>query len=665
MADRTTAQRLALQPHPTGLASRLTRLVLLPQAAADQAAGASLALRSNWAFAALLALLATLGLTVPPAARAQDSTSAQAAEPAAPVANSALDDRLMYQLLVAEMALAQGDTNTAFDWMLDAARRTRDEGLFRRSTDVALQARAGDQALVATRAWRLARPESLEALRTQLQILLVLQRVDALAEPLRLLLAQTPASERGGLIAALPRFLHRAGEAQVVATLMEEALKPYRQALATRVQSAVALGRAWLEARDTARAWALAQEAFQANQKGPAAAGPALFALELMASQPLAEVPLKAYLAGAAPEPAVRLAYARLLTGAQRFPEAVAQLELATSQQPGEAPPYLTLGALHLELKHPKEAQTALLRYVALASQPLSAARPSPFTTTPSDTEAERARNNEEADAESGDDDLQRPDRGLVQAWLMLAQVSEQLGDFKAAEAWLARIEDPNSALEVQTRRATMLVRQGRMDLALQAIRLLPENKPADARAKQLAEVSVLREGKHWAEAYTLLGSTQQRFGEDADLLYEQSMMAEKTGRLDEMEKLLRRVIELKPDNAHAYNALGYSLAERKERLPESRQLIQRALELSPGDPFITDSLGWVEYRLGNLDEALRLLRQAWQARPDTEIGAHLGEVLWARGLKDEARKIWREAQGRDKANDVLREALKRLRVDL
>jgi Flp pilus assembly protein TadD len=124
-------------------------------------------------------------------------------------------------------------------------------------------------------------------------------------------------------------------------------------------------------------------------------------------------------------------------------------------------------------------------------------------------------------------------------------------------------------------------------------------------------------------------------------------------------------VIALKPDDAHAHNALGYSLADRGQRLPEARQLIERALQLAPGDPFITDSLGWVEFRLGNKDAALRLLRQAYASRPDTEIGAHLGEVLWALGQRDEARRIWLESKGRDAANEVLRETLARLRVDL
>ncbi len=615
---------------------------LEPVSAAQQVRAGSGAL---WLLMFVLVLLCGFNAQ----AQGKNGDEAKASEPAAPAANSAMDDRLMYQLLVAEMALAQGDTGMAYDWMLDAARRTRDEGLFRRSIDVALQARAGDQALAAARAWRTSRPESLEAVRTQLQILMVMQKADSLSEPLRQLLAQSPAAERGMLIAALPRFLQRAGEPRVVATLMEEALKPYRQAPATRSQAAVALGRAWLDARDTERAWALTQEAFAASQEGPGTPGPALLALDMMASQPLAEAAVKNYLAGVSAEAGVRLAYARTLAGAQRYTEAIEQLDIATRQDPGSAQPYLTLGALHLELKHPKDAQTALLRYVALVSTAQGAA--THLTSEP--------------DSDGADDDASRPDRGLVQAWLMLAQASEQLGDFPAAETWLSRIEDPGSLMEVQTRRASMLVRQGRLDEALQTVRRLPEAKPEDARAKLLAEVSVLREAKQWSQAYQLLGATQQRFGEDADLLYEQSMMAEKTGRLEEMERLLQRVIELKPANAHAYNALGYSLAERNVRLQDAKRLIQKALELAPRDPFITDSLGWVEYRLGNLDEALRLLRQAWNARPDTEIGAHLGEVLWARGLKEEARKIWREAKSRDQTNEVLREALTRLRVDL
>ncbi|MDP2007855.1 MAG: tetratricopeptide repeat protein [Rubrivivax sp.] len=590
-------------------------------------------------------LCAALGSSLPVLAQV---TPPAAAASAAPL-NSAMDDRLFYQLLVGEMALGAGDASSAYELILDAARRTREESLFRRAVDIALRSRAGEQALAASRAWRLAVPASADAVRLQLQILLVLNRKDGLDEPLRALLTLTPTMDRPGLISALPRFLQRAGDNRGIATLMEEALKPYRDAEATRVPVRVALGRSWLEAGEADRALALASEAQALDASAP---GPALLAMELMRQRPQAEALVAAYLARPEAEAQLRLAYVRLLTGAQRYPDAVTQLRLLTQQQPTLAPPYLSLGALHLELKQVKEGEVALQRYIELVQPQVAANAASP------------APENTLSSTESDDEAPSRPEQGLVQAWLMLAQSAEQRGDYRAAETWLAKVDDPQRALEVQTRRASMLVRQGKVAQARELIRQVPEKDADDARAKLVAEASVLREAKRWREAYDVLASASQRFPEDGDLLYEQAMMAEKLDRLDDMEGLLRRVITLKPDNAHAHNALGYSLADRSQRLPEARLLVQRALELLPGDPFITDSLGWVEFRLGNREEALRLLRSAYATRPDVEIAAHLGEVLWALGKRDEARLVWREARLRDATNDVLRETLTRLRVE-
>jgi tetratricopeptide (TPR) repeat protein len=307
------------------------------------------------------------------------------------------------------------------------------------------------------------------------------------------------------------------------------------------------------------------------------------------------------------------------------------------------------LGALHLELRHTEQAEAALQRYVALARPEAPAAE----TATGADASVA---------AEAPDT---APEQGLIQAWLMLAQAAEQRGDYAAAEAWLQRIDDPQRALEVQARRATLMARQGDVERAVASLRQVPERTPADARAKLVAEAQMLREVKRWDDAYAAFARAVERFPEDVDLLYEQAMVAERLDRVDDMERLLRRVIEIQPGHGHAHNALGYSLADRGLRLEEARTLIRKALELLPGDPFITDSLGWVEYRMGNLTEAERLLRQAWTSRPDTEIGAHLGEVLWALGQRDEARRIWRQAQARDGSNEVLRETLARLQVGL
>jgi tetratricopeptide (TPR) repeat protein len=315
----------------------------------------------------------------------------------------------------------------------------------------------------------------------------------------------------------------------------------------------------------------------------------------------------------------------------------------------------LSLGALQLELKHPKEGEAALLRYVELVqSQSTSAVT---MTAAPG-TAAEPA------DGDDDEDAPPKPEQGLVQAWLMLSQAAEQSGDMAAAERWLNKIEDPQRALEVQSRRASMLVRQGKLEQARELIRKVPERRADDARSKLVAEAGLLRDARLWREAFDVLADANARFSDDPDLMYEQAMMAEKIERMDEMERLLRRVIQLKPENAHAHNALGYSLADRSQRLPEARELIKRALELSPGDPFITDSLGWVEYRMNNRDEALRLLRGAYSARPDVEIAAHLGEVLWQTGQRDEARRVFNDAKGRDSANGVLQEVLSRLQVE-
>jgi tetratricopeptide (TPR) repeat protein len=573
-----------------------------------------------------------------------------------PPPNSAIDAPLFYQLLIGELELRTGQPGNAYQVILDAARRTREEVLFRRAVDIALQARAGDQALAATRDWRSALPESLDAVRTQVQILVALNRLGDTVEPLRKLIELTPEADRPGLIAALPRFLQRAPDRRQAAAVVEEVLQPMRGSGATGVAAQVAIGRAWLAAGEADRALALAEAAYAEDPRAP---GPMVLALELLQTRPQAERIVLGYLKQPAAEPALRLAYVGVLTTAQRLVDAAAQLEIATREQPALAAPYLTLGAVRLELRQPEQAEAALLRFVDLAQSQAKVPGPGPAA-APAGAAAATA-----AAAADDDEDEAPSTQNLVRAWLLLARAAEMRDDDAAAEAWLARIEDPQRTLEVQQRRAALLVRQGKVAEARALVREVPEQAPGDARAKLSAEAQVLRDARMWSESYDVLADASRRFPDDVDLLYEQAMIAEKLDRLGDMEQLLRRVIELRPEHPHAHNALGYSLADRNLRLPEARQLIVRALELQPGDPFITDSLGWVEFRLGNREEALRLLRQAYNARPDTEIGAHLGEVLWSLDQREEARRIWGEAQRRDAGNEVLRGTLERLGVDL
>ena len=582
----------------------------------------------------------TAAIVVAQSAAAQGADNTQLAK----VDNSAIDAPLFYQLLIGEIQLREGEAGAAFQVILDAARRTKDDQLFRRATDIALQARAGDQALVAAKAWRQTLPESLDALRYQVQLLVALNRPQETLEPLQTLLKLTPPAERSSLITALPRFFARSADKAQIATLTEQVLRPYIDVPGTRLASLVTAGRSWLAAQDNAKALALAQGAHRLD---PSAEGPAVLALEMPLGDAAATAIVLSHLAAKPDSNGVRLLYVRALLAVPRYADATAQLETLTRTAPQLAQAWLTLGALHLQLREPAPAIVALQKYVQLVQA--GGAVPKP-----------------EAEAEAGDDDAPAStEDALTRAWLLLAQAADLQGDFRASEAWLAKIEDPQRALEVQTRRASLLARQGKLAQARELIRRVPEKTPADARAKLLAEAQVLRDAKQWAEANSLLAKANVQFSDDVDLIYEQSMMLEKLNKLDDMERLLRRVIALKPDHQHAYNALGYSLAERNVRLPEARTLIRKALDLSPGEPSITDSLGWVEYRLGNRDEAVRLLRDAYLGQPDAEIAAHLGEVLWINGQKDEARTVWREGRGRDAANEVLRETLARLRVDL
>ncbi len=201
----------------------------------------------------------------------------------------------------------------------------------------------------------------------------------------------------------------------------------------------------------------------------------------------------------------------------------------------------------------------------------------------------------------------------------------------------------------------------------------LTDGLPSQQRAASQQRAYVLlanmaKSNKQYQQAYDILSkiiasSKDDSEGNLADLQYDLAMMAEKLAKLDDMERILRQVIAAKPQDPQAYNALGYSLAERNMRLPEAKALIQQAVKLAPQDPFIADSLGWVEFRMGNLAEAQRILEVAYKTKPDAEIAAHLGEVLWKQGLKDRATAVWKEGVNINKSNDTLVETLKRFGV--
>jgi tetratricopeptide (TPR) repeat protein len=545
-----------------------------------------------------------------------------------PVSNSSMDAPLFYQLLIGELELGNGQVGVAFQVLLDAARRTGDEALFKRVVNIALQARAGDQALLAARGWADTVPTSIEAHQTAVQLLALLNRPAEVPQPLRALLRLAPAEQRQGFIVSLPSLFQRSPEPKAV----YGALAPVLQAQTGPLKPAAVFAEARLaiNAGENTRALSLIHELDKALPDGDDAMQ---LAVDLMPTEPQAEGLITERLARKPDQHGLRQAYAHTLLKVQRNADAAREFRRLTEATPDNPAVWLALGAVELDLKHLPAAEAALREGLARLDAP------APGTDAEVKARADSRRS----------------------AWLMLSQLSEQRGDLKAAEAALQKID--GNGLDVRYRRASLLARRGQLEQARKLLRAPADASDADARAALLAEAQLLRERRDHAAAADVLKAATERFTDDTDLLYEQAMMSEKLGRFDDMEAQLRRVIALKPDHHHAYNALGYSLADRNVRLTEAKQLIEQALKLAPGESFIVDSLGWVEFRLGNLAEAVKLLRQAYTGRPDAEIAAHLGEALWASGAQDEARLVFGQGLQREPDNEALRDTMKRLQV--
>ncbi|RQO83735.1 tetratricopeptide repeat protein [Acidovorax sp. FJL06] len=537
----------------------------------------------------------------------------------------ALDAELFYEIFLGEISARTGDPGAGYAFMLEAARRSADGQLYQRAADIALQARSGEYALAAAKAWKEALPQSREANRYVLQILVALNRIGETPDLLRQELAQSPARAKATTLSALPQMYGRASDKALAAKVVEQALVDELTNPATGPAAWVALGRLRLAAGDKSGALNAASKAQSLDNASEDAAR---LALELMDENVPEAEPIVAQALTKQPVPELRMAYARVLLGLQRYPEASHQLEAVTQEKPDLAEAWLVVATLQFQDNRLPAAEASLQRFMDLSS-------------TAPDAEARQ--------------------KSLTQAYLLYAQIAEKKKDFATAEAWLGRIDNAEEIFGAQTRRASLLARQGKLAQARALLRNLPGSSADDKRMKLSAEVQLLREQRFYKEAYQVQVELVALAPDDAELVYDQAMLAEKVGKPGTMEQLLRQVIAHHPQYHHAYNALGYSLADRGLRLAEAKQLILKALEFAPNDPFIMDSLGWVEFRLGNKADARRHLEAAYKARPDVEIATHLGEVLWSMGDKEGASRVWREGQRVSPDNDTLKETLKRL----
>ena len=551
------------------------------------------------------------------------ATAGVCAEP--PVQNSKLNAVLFYQLLLGELNVQAGEPGSGFAILLDAARRTKDEALYQRATELALQSRSGEAALQAAKSWKSSLPESQEANRYILQILLALNRIEEAGRVLKASIASLPVNEQSAAIGSIPRVFSRVQDKSFAAKIVEQALSSAIQNPETAGTAWTTIGRMKRDAGDIQSAAEAARAGHAANRKAP---GPIMLALSLVSQVPDEVQPMiSQYMAGDA-LPDLRLGYARTLIDLNQMQLALAQLNQLTKQHPEFAPGWLFLGLLQSDMSQVLQAEQSLQQYIQLASK--------------------------------GSD----PDKsgGLFEAYLSLSQMAQKQGRLTQADEWLAKIPPDADPLKVASRRAALLAQQGRKAEGLKVLEQVKVNNPQEAKLKALALSQWLREDKQIAEAFASIEKALAQFPADTELQAEMAMLCEKLGRFDQMESILRGLMKAKPNDAHAFNALGYSLADRNIRLNEARELILKAVQLAPRDPFIQDSLGWLEYRAGNVEEALRILEAAFKARPDAEIAAHLGEVHWRLGQHEKAGKVWREGLMLKADNETLLETLKQFK---
>ena len=519
----------------------------------------------------------------------------------------------LQDLMVGEIALQRGEVGLAAQTYLDVAKRTGDPRIARRAIEIASAARMPELAAEAAGIWYAAEP-STQSLQALAAFLVGAKRVDE-AEPYLEKLLDTSGVNVESFFLQVNRLLagnpDKAANLRVVRKLA--ARKPeLAQAHFAVAQAAFAAGdeAAALESVRQAEAlrpdWELAVifEAQLLQKRSPAEAGKRLAAF--IEKNPGARD--------------ARLNYARMLVLDHRYADARKQFEAVLAANPGNPDVTYAVGLLAFQLRDFPVAEQNLKKLLGSGYRDPNAVR------------------------------------------YLLGQIAEEQKHWQQAIDWYKQIQTGDQAFAARLRTANALARQGKVDEGRAFLQRIEPEGPGDRVQLIVAEAQLLRDANRTRDAYDLLGGALKSEPEQPELLYDYALTAEKMKRFDVLESNLRKLMQVKPDHAHAYNALGYSFAERNTRLPEARKLIEKALELAPDDYFIMDSLGWVLYREGDLKGAAEQLRRAYDGRPDAEIGAHLGEVLWVMGQRDEANRVWQESLKASPDNETLQKTIKRLK---
>jgi len=550
----------------------------------------------------------------------EQNVSAQAQAPVEKLPLSALPNMelnggMLYEFLLAEVALQRGNVGLAAQAYVDLAKKTRDPRVAKRATEIALYARMSGIAAESARIWLETEPQSAQALQTLTGLLVSTNRLDEAQPYLKSLLVSGGRSPADGFL-QLNRLLgSNPDKAATLRTIqgLATAFPDLPEAKFAIAQAALAAGQdpfALVQVREAASMrpdWELA----------------ALFEAQLLqkTSVRAARERLAAYLKRNPKAREARMSYARVLVAEEKLPEARAEFQRLLTEFPDNPDVVYAVGLLAFQLNDYPAARQSLERLLTMNFR----------------------------------------DRNTLR--LYLGQIAEEEKKLPDALRWYGEVTRGEQYLNAQLRYAQVLAKQGNLEGARSHLRQI---SPANAQQKGqlvLAEAALLRDAKREREAFDLVAGALGEQPDNPDLLYDYAMLAEKIDRIDAMETSLRKLIVLRPDHAHAYNALGYSLADRNQRLPEAKQLIEKGLSLAPNDAFILDSMGWVFYRMGDNKTAIEYLRRAFAMRPDAEIAAHLGEVLWANGERVEAEKIWGDAMRQYPGNEVIASTIKRLKL--
>lgn len=590
-------------------------------------------------------------LFVVPTAHAQDALRSlvPASDTDGVLPDNPLTSATLFKLMMSEIASQRGAAEASYATELKLARETRDPRIARRATEFAVQARQSAGAVEAARLWTELSPESKVASDTLLTLLVLSSRLEE-AEPLLAAKVDGAASKSQALVQVYGLLAQGPNRGQAYATMKKLAgrypsLPEAHMVVAQAAQAAGEKPEAVEEARIAVR---LQPDSEQATIM--------LAQFQQFDAPKEADAVLAGYIARNLKSVQMRLSYARFLNGEKRYDEAAAQLARVRKDAANDAEVTYTLGLLAYQANKPKDSEAYFKHFIDLRTPKKTKSAPAP-TPVASDDDS-----TDDVVSDVADDG---PGRGPERAYLYLAQIAEDAKDYPKALDWLGRVGSGNDFATARIRRALILARQGKLDVARSELHALPAGTPAQMTQLQLAEAQMLRDADQNQAAYDFLDSAIEKTPNNPDLLYDFGMTAEKLGRFEVLEKAMRSVIRVRPDNAQAYNALGYTLADRNERLDEAQALIEKANALSPNDASILDSLGWVQYRLGNNSAALQNLEHAYKLRDDAEIAVHLGEVLWVSGRPADAERAWREASIKEPTNTALQQTLTRFNVQI